>query len=135
MAGIDRRTGRPLDGWGHVVQSIGVIFSTRLGERVMREYFGSGATTLLGRMLAAGQILQFFALVAAALDLWEPRFAVTRIIPLTTSPQDLALGRFAFALEGEYRPRGHLGDKTPEGIKRLPVGQAADRRLTVGDGE
>jgi phage baseplate assembly protein W len=34
MAGIDRATGRLLDGWPHVVQSIVVIITTTYGERM-----------------------------------------------------------------------------------------------------
>jgi phage baseplate assembly protein W len=119
MAGIDRVTGRPLDGFAHVAQSILVIFSTLLGERIMRRHFGSSAPALLGRLLNAPNILRFFALVSLAIETWEPRFRIARVIPLATSPEDIRLGRFSFAIEGEYRPRGHLGDPTPEGIRRI----------------
>src|SRR5690349_10388358 len=103
MAGIDRVTGRPLDGFAHVAQSILVIFSTLLGERIMRRHFGSSGPALLGRLLTAQNILRFFALVSLAIETWEPRFRIARVIPLTTSPEDIRLGRFTFAIEGEYR--------------------------------
>lgn len=128
MAGIDRKTGRPLGGFAHVVQSINVIMATRLGDRVMRRHFGSSAFTLLGRMLTADHIVRFFAVYCLAVELWEPRFKVVRVIPLATSVDDVRLGRFAFAIEGEYRPRGHLGDETPEGLRRIGFNQK-DRRV------
>lgn len=125
MAGLDRRTLKPLDGFAHVVQSIDVILATRIGSRVMRRHFGSSAVALLGRMLSADTIVQFFAVYALAIEIWEPRFRIVRVIPLATSVDDVRLGRFAFATEGEYRPRGHLGDPTPEGLRRINYTQSS----------
>lgn len=124
MAGIDRHTGKPLAGFAHVVQSINLIMTTRLGERVMRRHFGSSAFTLLGRMLTADHVVRFFAVYCLAVEIWEPRFKIVRVIPVRTSVEDIRLGRFAFAVEGEYRPRAHLGDPTPEGVRRIRFGQA-----------
>ncbi|MCW2319185.1 phage baseplate assembly protein W, partial [Rhodoblastus acidophilus] len=50
-AGIDKRTGRPLEGWPHVVQSLGTIFTTGFGARVMRRVFGSAVAGILGQNL------------------------------------------------------------------------------------
>lgn len=119
MAGIDRMTGRPLGGFAHVVQSINLIMATRLGERVIRRHVGSSAVTLLGRMLTAAHVARFFSIFAVAIELWEPRFRVVRVIAIRTSVAAVRNGSFAFALEGEYRPRGHLGDPTPEGVRRI----------------
>lgn len=124
MAGVDRVTGRRLAGFAHVVQSINVIMTTRLGSRVMRRHFGSSAFSLLGRMLTADHIVRFFSVYCLAIELWEPRFRVVRVVPVRTTVNDLRLGRFAFAVEGEYRPRGHLGDPTPEGIRRIDFTQS-----------
>jgi phage baseplate assembly protein W len=131
VSGIDRLTGKPLGGFAHVVQSINVIMTTRLGERVMRRHFGSSAFTLLGRMLTADHVVRFFAVYCLAVELWEPRFKVMRVIPVRTSGEDVRLGRFAFAIEGEYRPRGHLGDPTPEGVRRIRFGQDETRLIGV----
>jgi hypothetical protein len=124
MAGVDRVTGRRLAGFSHVVQSINVIMTTRLGSRVMRRHFGSSAFSLLGRMLTADHIVRFFSVYCLAIELWEPRFRVVRVVPVRTTVDDLRLGRFAFAIEGEYRPRGHLGDPTPEGVRRIDFAQS-----------
>lgn len=117
MVGIDRVTLRPLGGFEHVVQSIAVIFETQIGERVMRRQFGAGAPALLGRMLGPRTLLAFITLIATALDLWEPRFKVRRIVP-SGSADDVRLGRLSLSIEGEYRPRGHLGDTRSDGVLR-----------------
>src|SRR5690606_7730535 len=122
MTGVDRTNGRPLEGFAHVVQSIDVIFSTSIGERVMRRHFGSSAPILLGRLMTANTVLRFFHLVAVALEIWEPRFKIARVSAVDRGPEQIRLGRAAFLIEGEYRPRGHLGDPTPEGrLRRLAV--------------
>ncbi len=124
MAGVDRVTGRRLDGFPHVVQSINLIMTTRLGERVMRRHFGSSAFFLLGRLLTPDHVVRFFSVYCLAVELWEPRFKIVRVVPIRTNVEDVRLGRFAFAIEGEYRPRGHLGDPTPEGVRRIGFKQS-----------
>lgn len=124
MAGIDRMTGRPLDGFAHVVQSVNLIITTRLASRVMRRHFGSSLGSLLGKMLTTANIALFFSVLAVALDLWEPRLKVVKIIPIRTSIEAVRKGSFAFVVEVEYRPRGHLGDPTPEGLRRIDFNTA-----------
>jgi uncharacterized protein len=133
MTGVSRDTGAPLAGFAHVVQSIDVIFSTWVGERVMRRHFGSSAPILLGRLMTANTMLRFFHLVAVAIEVWEPRFKIARVTPLDLGPEQIRLGRFAFVIEGEYRPRGHLGDPTPEGKTRRLAVAADDRRFIVSE--
>lgn len=119
-SGINRETGAPLSDWDHVVQSIGVIFSTRIGERVMLRHFGSSAPVLLGRAMTAANVLRFWALVGIAIDLWEPRFRVVRVGIVDQSAEVTRQGRMMFVIEGEYRPLAHRGDFTPEGpIRRV----------------
>lgn len=120
-AGIDRRTGRPLAGWGHVQQSLEVIFTTGFGERVLREWFGSHVPRLLGESLTPTTLLRFKLAVFVAIELWEPRFRVTKINSLSVD----RLGRYRCEIEGEWRPRGHLDDYRIEGARRV---------LTVGQG-
>ncbi|WP_127076147.1 GPW/gp25 family protein [Rhodomicrobium lacus] len=121
MAGLDRVTGRPLDGFAHVVQSIDVIFTTRLGDRVMRRWFGAIGSALLGRLLVPKTILLFITTLATALDLWEPRFKVARIDTSGNTADAIRLGQLALVIEGEYRPRGHLGDTRSEGLRRISL--------------
>lgn len=115
--GLDRTTGKAIEGWPHVVQSINVIFTTRIGERVMRRHFGSAGPALIGRAMTANQVFVFFYLIMWTLERWEPRFKVVEIKP-SASAEEARLGHMNFEIAGEYRPRGHLGDPTPEGILR-----------------
>ena len=123
--GMDRRTGAALSGWPHVAQSIEVILTTRIGERMFRRVFGSQVPKLLGEPLTNPTIVRFFAAVIAAIELWEPRFRVRSIDVIDgNSAERLRAGRLALKIRGEYRPRGHLGDPTPDW---------QERSLTIGD--
>ena len=112
--GIDRETGDVLTDYDHVVQSVAVIFTTRFGERVMREWVGSPVSTLLGRLMNASEILTFFAAVQATVDTFEPRLKVRKIEPLSVS----RLGAVGIRIVVEYRPRALSGDLTPEASLR-----------------
>lgn len=114
---LDRRTGEVITGWESTVQSIEEIFLTNFGERVMREWFGSMVPRLLGELLNNKNVLAFFTAVCSAIEQWEPRYRVTKIIPLSVSRQ----GEFHVEIQGEYRPRALFGDFTVEGSKRLGV--------------
>lgn len=123
--GMDRRTGAVLSDWPHVAQSIEVILTTRIGERMFRRVFGSQVPKLLGDPLTSPTIVRFFAAVIAAIELWEPRFRVRSIDVIDgNSAERLRTGRLALKIRGEYRPRGHLGDPTPDW---------QERSLTIGD--
>lgn len=123
--GIDRRTGKVLSGWPHVQQSLGVIFTTFFGERMMRRWFGSFVPKLLGQNMAPSTILRFWSAICVAVDLWEPRYRITRIVPLG-NPDSMRAGDLGFRIDGEYRPRGHLGDATPAtGIASFTIGASA----------
>lgn len=117
MAGIDARTGRPLGGWPHVVQSIGILLTTALGHRVMRRHVGSVTPQLLGRLLNGPTMLRLLQSIAIPIELFEPRFRVLRVRPISATRE----GRAEILIEGEYRPRGHLGDFTPEGTRRVTL--------------
>jgi len=111
--GINRSTGKVLAGWSHVMQSLGVIFSTSFGERVMRRHFGSFVPVVLGEKLVPSTLLKFWTAICVAIEIWEPRYKVTRIVP-AASPEQMRQGILGYRIEGVYRPRGHLGDFTPE---------------------
>ncbi len=124
--GIDRRTGRLLTDWDHVLQSLEVILSTRFGSRVMRRWFGSNVPVLLGRNMVPATFVRFYAAVGVALT-QEPRVDLIRISPLSVSRE----GRAGFLIEMHYRPRGHLGDFAVEGTKRITVSRGDGDRLEV----
>src|SRR5207249_1523646 len=77
---VDRRTGKVLVGWPHVQQSLGVIFSTRYHERVLRRYVGSFVPHLLGESALPRIITRFFWAIASAIDLWEPCYSIQRVL-------------------------------------------------------
>ena len=119
--GVDRRTGKVLTGFDHCLQSLGVIFTTHFGEIVLRRWFGSAIPALLGRNMDPPTMLRFWTAICVAIDLWEPRYRVTKITLLEdqNSPKAMRQSKLSFAIEGVYMPRGHLGDFTPEGPRRL----------------
>ncbi|WEK50312.1 MAG: GPW/gp25 family protein [Candidatus Kaistia colombiensis] len=124
--GINRRTGRLLTDWDHVLQSLEVILSTRFGERVMRRWFGSNVPVLLGQNMVPETFVRFYAAVGVAL-VQEPRVELVRITPISVT----RTGRAGFLLDLQYRPRGHLGDFTVEGAKRIIVAPGSGDRLEV----
>ena len=119
--GLNRETGKLLGGWPHVVQSLRVIFTTRIGSLVMCRLFGSAVPGLLGKNLEPSTIARFYAAIIIAVELWEPRFRVRRIIyPRDqNSEEKLRQGQFGFKLEGDYRPRALQGDFTVEQPTRV----------------
>lgn len=120
--GIDAATGGTITGWPHVEQSLADIFSTRFGERITREWYGSFVPAILGRNINAREILPFYAALASAIEQWEPRFRVTEFTPVEVTRD----GRLRFVIAGEYRPRAAYGDLTVEGARRVGVYADAD---------
>lgn len=104
MAGVDAETGKIVDGFSHVQQSLQKIVTTLQGERVMREWFGNPGIGLLGENLVAPNILLFMNILWMLVDLYEPRFKIVRFVPVETD----RLGGLEFIIEGEHRPYAHL---------------------------
>ena len=124
MVGINDSTGKWSDGFEHVIQSLGILFTTRIASRVMRRTFGSVVPALLGRSLTVPTILKFKTAIIVAIEFWEPRFRVDIIsTPNADTPETLLKGQVHLTILGRYRPRGHLGDPTEETF---------DRRIIVG---
>jgi len=124
VGGIDRQTGKRLSGWPHVSQSIEDIFTTRFGERVMREWYGSDAPRLLGENATVDTFMTFYATIVRGLTVreingWmrEPRFRLTQF-DVTRVGRD---GSADMVLSGLYIPRALYGDNTPEGSRTLTV--------------
>lgn len=122
-AGMDAETGKTLYGWPHVMQSLGKIFTTTFGERVMREYLGSLVPVILGRNMLPSEVLPFWAAIWTAIDMFEPRFKVTAIVPTEASRS----GQLGLTIVGQYRPRAHLGDFEVEGERRLKFGAVGEK--------
>lgn len=109
MSGIDRFTRQPIDGWAHTLQSVDVIFETRIGERAMVRHFGGGQQMLLGRRITDLMLARATAIFALAISLWEPRLRVVKVW-IEASAEEFRAGQLAFVMDVAYRPRGHLGD-------------------------
>ncbi|MCZ4273992.1 baseplate assembly protein [Maritalea porphyrae] len=110
MSGIDGKTGRPINGWPEVQAALKCIVSTQITMRVRREQFGLVGLALLGRNMSPELFLRFAHLLAIAIDLWEPRFRPTSFFSRTG--HDVSRGKLGFFIDGDYLPRGHLGDQT-----------------------
>lgn len=126
--GIDRRTGKVLTGWAHVMQSIEVLLTTPYFERVMRPYVGSFGIRLFGELANRRTAQRFRWTVATALLLFEPRFHPTRIDQVDLD----RTGETVWIIEGDYRPRGHLGDTTSAGSRTLTLAEASGGLVLAG---
>lgn len=115
--GVDAMTGARLAGWDHVVQSLRDIFTTRFGERIMREYFGSFVPEALGRNITANEILPVIASITSAIEQYEPRFFVVSV----NIGGQVRAGELNLTITGRYRPRALFGDLAEEGTKTLAI--------------
>lgn len=119
--GMDRYTGKMLTGWDHVVQSMLLIFSTGFHQRVLRRWVGSFVPHLIGNNATENTIARFYWAIATGIDLWEPNYRIQRVRvgnradgSQLTSAEELRTGHLTTAMEGVYRPRGHLGNDQPQ---------------------
>lgn len=97
VVGMDKNTGQTISHWRHLHQSISTILFTPIGSRVMRRDFGSGLFERIDQPMNEANLLKLFMTMAEALDRWEPRFKLKRVV--TSSPT--YDGRLRFALKGE----------------------------------
>jgi phage baseplate assembly protein W len=96
MRGVDRTTGKAIEGVAHLAQSIGDILTTPVGSRVMRRDYGSLLPLLVDQPANAATRVRLYAAIAGALMRWEPRIRLTRVsINAGTSA-----GAFVVTLEG-----------------------------------
>lgn len=79
MRGMDRTTGKPLDGLAHLQQSIADILTTPVGSRVMRRDYGSLLPRLIDQPFNAATRIRLVAATATALMRWEPRLKLSRV--------------------------------------------------------
>jgi len=127
---IDAETGADIAGWAHVLQSIQDFFVTGFGERVQREWYGSVIPRFLGENLTTSTVVPFFAAIASAMEQWEPRYRLTRVVPESVGRD----GKLRVYMEGEYRPRALLGDFSSQGAKRVTVLGGNGGTFEVQDG-
>lgn len=108
--GMDRRTGRRLTDWAHVVQSIEDVLTTPVLTRLMRRAYGSDVPKLVDAPMNTGSLLALYVAIAEALDAWEPRYELKRV-GFSAAAAD---GSCTIDLSGVYYPNGHKGDRTPD---------------------
>lgn len=117
--GINRRTGKLIEGWDHTAQSIEVILTTRLNTRVMRLEFGSNLLDLIDKPQLREIIALAYSYIAGPLERWEPNFEL-RSLEITRAGPD---GQMMLDIDGLEYPRGHLGDftVTSERVISIPL--------------
>lgn len=114
MADINRHTGEPISGWAEVAQSLDVILTTHIGERVRRLSFGVDEFALQDRPMNSAEIADAFVEIATAIEprlvngqqYGEPRFDLVRIVPFRAGSD----GVVGFELRGLYYPLALSGN-------------------------
>jgi phage baseplate assembly protein W len=78
---IDRSGGIAMsEGQQDVEEAIRIILATRIGERVMRNQFGSDVPNILFEPATAGTAGRLTAAVQTALARWEPRIDLLQVL-------------------------------------------------------
>ncbi|WP_116963093.1 GPW/gp25 family protein [Fastidiosibacter lacustris] len=101
MRGVDRFTGRAIDDIEHVQQSIRDILTTPIGTRVMLRNYGSRLFDFIDKPMNNQTIVQVILAAAQAIDTWEPRVKLTRVVPTITNS-----GRLTIDVDFTYQPNG-----------------------------
>lgn len=102
MSGMNRLTGKALEGIEHLRQSIPDILGTPLGSRVMRRDYGSLWPELLDQPDNGAMRVRLYAATAGALMKWEPRLRLSRVQIFPTAIP----GQVLLDLQGIYTPPG-----------------------------
>ncbi len=102
MRGMDRKTGKAMDGRAHLNQSIGDIFTTPLKTRVMRRDYGCDQELVDRPMSSESLGLWAYAVADALQRAKETRYVLTSLKVLKVD----ALGRLSIQLTGEDREGG-----------------------------
>ena len=100
MIGMDRRTGLPLSGLAHVLQSIDDILTTPLGSRRMRPEYGSAIRRYVDLPVNEGWQGAVQAEAIRAVGRWEPRVKLQQVSVISVLD-----GKIGLRLTGDY-----LGD-------------------------
>lgn len=79
MSGMDRHTGKRIEGEAHIAQSIGDILTTAIATRTMRRPYGSRLFELIDAPLNAITRQLIAAASAGAIARWEPRVKLSRV--------------------------------------------------------
>ncbi|WP_311272386.1 MULTISPECIES: GPW/gp25 family protein [unclassified Rhizobium] len=105
-SGIDERTGKVITGPAHLAQSLGKIWHTRVGSRVMRLTFGADLRSLLSEDLTPAIALLLYNEMVATAAQWEPEYRINQL-QLVKMTEGGALG---VRHGGLYFPEGRYGN-------------------------
>jgi uncharacterized protein len=103
---MDRYTGKAINDLDHLHQSVEDILTTRLGTRVMRRDYGSRLPDYIDYPMNRDTVALIYAAVVEALDIWEPRLLIDRVIVNSRTKADIEEGKFDFTIEAFYIPSG-----------------------------
>ena len=99
--GMNRETGKALEGMDHLRQSVVDILTTRIGTRVMLRKYGSDLPNLVDSPTNRSTIAAIRADIIGALGDWEPRLRVEQVVLISVSA-----GSVTFDLLLTYLPNG-----------------------------
>lgn len=119
---MNRRTGKPLEGFDHLVQSLEDLLTTPKLTRLWRRGYGGEGFYLMDKPGMPDTLIAFTIAIGDAVNKWEPRYRLHRVWFSSASQA----GEFEISMDGVYYPNGHLGD-FETGVKRginlpLPTG-------------
>lgn len=97
MLGMNNSNGGYLDDINHLKQSIIDILTTPIGSRVICRDYGSNLFQLIDQPINKSLFSKIYAVVAEALDKWEPRFRVEKI-----TINSIKEGHITLSLIGKY---------------------------------
>lgn len=120
---MDRQTGELLLGFPAVEQSIGLILTTLLEERVMRLDFGSELIRRIGRNMSVPVVLAIYRDAVKAIHAWEPEYRVVQVQLMRLE----RTGAIALGTKGLYYPEGRFG--------RFDLVEAADGAFPLAQAE
>jgi phage baseplate assembly protein W len=105
-SGFDQKTGKIITGPTHLAQSLGKIWHTRIGTRIMRLSFGSDLRSLLAEDLSPALALLLYNEMVASAARWEPEYRITQLqlVRMTEG------GTLGIRHGGLYYPEGRFGN-------------------------
>jgi uncharacterized protein len=103
MIGTDPTTGKATQSIAHLKIRVRDILTTRIGERVMRREYGSRLPELVDQPVNKGWLIEAYAAVAEALDLWEPELRLIKVKIESVDQSQVTLSIIC-----EYLPEGRV---------------------------
>jgi len=101
MIGMNAKTGKSISGLAHLKQSIEDILTTPKGSRVMRRDYGCALFELVDQPYSAVLVGDITMEISQALNLWEPRFELERVVV-----NRIEAGKLSIEVIGKYLLNG-----------------------------